>query len=124
MNESDWLEVASEVQQGLIEAGTTGYLIEKGQPIGGGMSPEVGPDIPHECQIVISDWASEFVAASLVQVGDRRVLVSVPGLSVTPELGMGFRFSPSGPDYQVVNPIRTVAPAGVPVLYEINVRGG
>lgn len=58
----------------------------QGEPDGfGGFQP--GPETSYPCTAMVATFTvnEEFIAAGLMDVGDLRVLVSVDGLTITPE---------------------------------------
>jgi len=85
----------------------------------GGYSP--GPDAEHSVTALVVTFTvnEEFIAAGLMGVGDQRVLVSVEGLTFTPETTDKLKIGAS-----VLGIVRVVphAPGGTLFLYEIQAR--
>lgn len=85
----------------------------------------------HSCNGLVDEYKENMIAASLVRQGDKRLLLSAKGLSVTPMIGDRFTF-PDGSIWYIpegtgqlqttFQPIQTIAPAGIPVIYIIQVR--
>jgi len=74
----------------------------------------------------IVDWAARNVDGTLIQFGDKRLLLSPlnsAGAALTaPVLGDTVTDA-AGKVYTLVSPLETVSPAGTPILYKCNMRG-
>ena len=107
--------------------GVTAYLVK-----GGGQGDAANPFASAEAstetvipiQVIYTQWRTqELREAGLIRQGDRKVLVSVPSLDgQVPEIGDGFRETPDGPTYRLVDPLTALAPNGEPLLYTLNIR--
>lgn len=94
----------------------------------GTRQPDSYMDYP--CFGVIEEYKAYMVANSLVMRGDKKLILSANGLSVIPEIGDqiiapdGIWFIPDGDGSQVskFNPIETLAPGGITIMYTIQVR--
>ncbi len=56
---------------------------------------------------------------AVIQVGDKRLLLAVEGITAEPQ--PGFKATVAGTVYNVMQ-VKATAPAGVPVLYELHLR--
>lgn len=65
----------------------------------------------------VFNYAQKYIDGTLIQAGDKQAYCAP---AVTPE--QGDRFTWDVADYTVVD-VKAVAPAGVPVLYEVQLRG-
>jgi len=65
----------------------------------------------------VFDYAQKYIDGTLVKQGDQLAYCAP---AVTPE--QGDRFTWNGVDYSVIA-VKAVSPAGVPVLYEVQIRG-
>jgi hypothetical protein len=106
----------------LIQPGASEYVP------GQGMVQQ--PDIEHPCTGAVFDFGlhqsgSAFTAGSLIEAGDKQLFLSPDGVPVA--IGPGWRVItfPDIPEmsetYSVVS-VKTTAPAGIPVLYEGQLR--
>lgn len=69
------------------------------------------------CVAAVFDYPDKLIDGSLIQVGDRQALVNVTGLDPL----VTDKFSWQGDLYSIVN-VKQLAPAGVDVMYELQVR--
>lgn len=120
MTEDEWLVVADEVREGVIEAGTTGTLIAPGTLTGPEDNPTVGPATEHTVRIVYDTWNANEVDGTLILATDQKLLMAAEG--VVPQVNWKFKGA-DGKELQVVPPLNIIKPGGVPVLFELNVRG-
>ena len=85
----------------------------------GGYTP--GPDAAHPCTAMVATFTvnEEFIAAGLMDVGDQRVLVSVDGLTITPETTDKLRIGTT-----TLGIVRVVphAPGGTLYFWEVQAR--
>lgn len=65
----------------------------------------------------VFDYPQKYVDGSLILMGDKRAY-----LAATQEPKQGDKLTWNGADWTVVS-VKEVAPAGVPVLYEAQIRG-
>jgi hypothetical protein len=72
----------------------------------------------------VVDWAARQIDGTLIKVGDRRLLLSAfktDGAALTAPV-LGDTVSIGGVVYTLVEPLKTVGPAGITVIYECNLR--
>jgi hypothetical protein len=118
---------------------TAGPLIEKyGMPITltrttgatvddntGVLTP--GTTVAYSCFGLVEDYSDRVVAASLVNAGEKKLLVSAKGLSVKPQVGDRFTlpdgvwFIPDGDGYGRLPPVSALAPGGIAVMYTVRI---
>lgn len=124
----DYIESARDAFDALADAGALASLTWE---TAGTYDPEAGtaPTVA----TVATTWGAIFEYSSrqvgtqpdsLIRVGDRQLFLAALDLAggTVPEPPPGARVvGPDGGAYVVVNP-KTMAPAGVPVLYELQVR--
>lgn len=70
--------------------GQAAEILRPGEATGGGFgthSGGTGPETPYPCTACVAAYTvnEEYMTAGLMAVGDQRVLVSVDGLTITPE---------------------------------------
>lgn len=85
----------------------------------------------HPCYGIVGSFNSYMVANSLVRQDDQKLMLSAKGLSVVPEIGDLFVL-PDGSIWNIpteqgslisqFQPIKRIAPAGITVMYEIQIR--
>lgn len=87
----------------------------------GGYTP--GPNTAYPCTVFVatSTVNEEFVAAGLVGVGEQRVLVSVEGLTVEPEVTDKLLID--GTEFEARR-VTSLAPSGEVIFWEMLVRRG
>jgi hypothetical protein len=111
---------ASQIGSVISALGTTASIIRPGTPDTSTYPPTVGTPTTHGCTVVIDSYSAMDMASNAgIQVGDVKLLVSVPSLDITP--GSGDSVKVSGDTYSVIN-VTTVQPGGVAVLYQIQGR--
>lgn len=74
----------------------------------------------YPCTAAVIDYAARDIDGTLVLQGDKRVLIA-PTVAVPPVAGDVLVFA-GGSSLRAVS-VQTTAPAGVPVLYEVQGRG-
>ena len=119
--------IAQEAGAAIAENGVTAYLVKKvtARPSDPFADPNEEPfDISDRIQAIYLQWKShEMREGGLIRQGDRKVLVSATSLmGMVPKIGDGFRETPGGPTYRIVDPLTALAPNGEPLLYTLNVR--
>lgn len=122
----DYPQIAESAHAAILDAGGPVTLIQPGgEPE---YIPGVGmvekPDVETECTGVVFDFGlhqsgSAFTAGSLIEAGDKQLYLSPEG--VPANIGPGNRIVAYGQSYVVVS-VKATAPAGVPVLYECQLR--
>jgi hypothetical protein len=122
---------------------TVGPLIKKygmavtlRQIIKGAYNPDTGTmaadtTADYTCYAIAGSYNAYMVANSLVRQDDQKLVVSAQGLTVEPKIGDRFVL-PDGSVWNIpteqgslisqFQPIKKIAPAGVVVMYEIQVR--
>ena len=125
-------DIAADVLAGLQEAGAetgngrpaTGFIIRAREPTGPAHNPQPGVPTQHPCTVVYSQWDARLIDGTFIQSDDQRILVGVPDLAITPQVGDLFwnGVALSGTK-KIVPPLTQVAPGGAAVLYVLNVRG-
>ena len=128
--------IAAEVLTGLQEAGSeTGagkpvvaVIMQAGEPSGTGRNQTVGTSTDHPCTVVYSSWSGSQVDGTLVRATDQRILVAAADFDTIPKVGDKFwdGVSMNGADRvtkEIVAPLKTTSPGGVPIMYILNVRG-
>lgn len=118
----DYEEIAADALEAIEEAGQAVMLNIPGT--GGGYVPGVGvvpanPATTHEGIGVPLGYKSKDIDGTLIKQGDQRCLVA-PQIAAAPK--PGHTLTASGTTYNVVA-VERVAPAGVPVLYKLQLRG-
>ena len=117
----DYAEVAS-VAAGLIDDfGAAATLVRVGSPVYDPATGLTGPGdaFPEPVVAVVFDYDQKMIDGSLIQSGDKQAFVSVVGLTV-PRTSDAFWWV--GKIYTIIM-VKALAPAGVPVLYELQIRG-
>jgi len=74
----------------------------------------------YPCTVAVLDYSLKDLAGTLVQAGDRRLLVA-PDVAQAPQVGSVFVL-PDGASVSAVR-VSTLAPAGTVVLYDVQARG-
>ena len=117
---SFYSEVAEDARQLLQEFGAQAQLRRAGYDTYDPQSGTTTPDDPPDTAVfaIMVDYDAEYRSRSLVQVGDKRVFMSVP-TGVPPRLSDQFVWMDG---VWTIIEVVDYAPAGVAVLYELQVR--
>lgn len=123
----DWAGIAAEVGEAVLSIGTSAAIIRKGQSGGDSFNPTPGAETEHPCSVVYSKWSSNRIDGTMVRATDQKVLLSTVGLSIVPEIGdrLWDGVSMNGAEKvtgAIVEPLPRISPAGVDVMYTLNVR--
>jgi len=89
----------------------------------GAYSPSTGSasvtSASHTCVGAVFDYQNSMIDGSTILTGDKRVLLSAEGLTVTPDVGDAITIG--GKVHSVIN-ANPLAPAGVVVIWTIQAR--
>lgn len=114
----DWSAAAADVAEGLLEAGAAAVIVRLiPDPQGTPSDPGAPQETAHTVTAVVVDYSQREREGTSIVTGDRKALVSATGVTPTPQ----DRFRWEGADMQIVD-VRRLAPAGVAVLFELQVR--
>lgn len=90
-------------------------------PTGSAYDPATGTSVPTYASAAttaaVFDYAQKYIDGTLIRQGDKQAYCAP---AVAPV--QGDRFTWNGQDYEVIA-VKPVSPAGVPVLYEAQLRG-
>jgi hypothetical protein len=117
----DWSAVAAEVAEGLAEAGTSATIIRAGEETGPAHDPTPGQPTSHPCTVVYDTWRNDQIDGTLIRQSDLKIMCSASGLSITPAPNDRFK-GVDGKECSIMN-VEPLQPAGVPVMYVLQVRG-
>lgn len=117
-----WAPEIADAQAGIREGGRgyTATLLKPGSETGPTHNPTRGAATSHSCFVVAFDYGETQIDGTLVQRGDRRLMVSSEGLSVAPEPGDGFTLD--GISWHVVS-VMPVSPGGSVIYWKVQIRG-
>jgi hypothetical protein len=119
---------------------TAGPLIERyGMPIvmtrtvGGAIDENTGAagattTTTYNCFGLIELYDARVIAASLVQAGEKKLLISAKSLTVKPQVGDKFTlydgvwFIPDGDGFGRIPPVDVLAPGGIALIYTVRIR--
>ena len=114
----DYAATAATAQSLLLRFGAAATLRRTTQ---GAYDPSTGAAVPTVTQLstvaVVLDYPQKYVDGTLIKQGDKQAF-----LDPTHAPAQGDELAWQGVNYQVVS-IKAVSPAGVPVLYEAQLRG-
>lgn len=124
--------IAMEVFAGIVEAarqtGTgqrlVGTLVSPGKPTGQGYNVTTGDPVEQEVAVVLSEYSAREIDGTIIQAQDRRVLMSAigeTGSRLNPAPTVNDELRVSGDTFNVQGSMAT-APAGVPLLFRLQVR--
>lgn len=111
-------EVAMAVRETLIEFGASAVLKQRTSTHNPATGIAAISTVTIACVCAVFDYKREFVDQSSVLEGDKQVFMSVVAGG---EPKAGDRLAISGVDHNVVA-VKKLAPAGIAVLYELQVR--
>lgn len=123
----DWDAIAAEVGGAIETVGSAAYILRRGEASGDSFNPTSGVDVEHACYVSYAKWSDNRVDGTMIRATDQKILVSASGLSIVPAVGDRFwdGVSMNGADRvtgAIVEPLPRIAPAGVAVMYTLNVR--
>lgn len=90
-----------------------------------------GSKIDYSCFGLVEEYSDYMVSKSLVKRGDKKILLSAKGLNVVPKIGdliifpdNTIWFIPEGGGLETSSfqPVQTLAPGGIPIMYTIQAR--
>lgn len=114
-------DVAADASSLLVEFGATCSL---GEPVESSYNTATGSKTygytDYDVTACVFDYPQKFIDGTLIRQGDKRALVSVSGLTVTPKAGQ--RFTDSNDVAYGVISAKSIAPAGSAVLWVLQVR--
>lgn len=108
-------EASSAVGAGVLQA----FVIRRGDRTGPEYAPTYGPDVAFACNAGISSSTRRHEAQTLIQQGDKSIMLSA--LSVTPT--PADRVQVGGMIYEIAN-VMSQEFGGQPYLYDVLVTGG
>jgi hypothetical protein len=82
----------------------------------------------HNCFGLVEEYDDRVVASSLVQAGEKKLLLSAKGLTIQPDVGDRFTMPdgiwtiPDGDGPGGIPPVQVLAPGGIAVIYTLRVR--
>lgn len=106
----------------IAKHGQAATLLRAGPPTQDPYGEEIpGPDVEYDVTILSATYAVEiqFIAAGLINIGDRRIFLSADGLAIEPETSD--RLLIGGEEFSVAR-VSPLAPAGEVIFYELQVR--
>jgi len=111
------IETASRL---IAQWGQAGTFVRPGEADEGVYPPIPGEPTYHAAKVAVVDYTSEDRDGTNIQANDLRALVSVEGLSITPDNGDSLTVA--GKTFSVVRVV-PLAPDGVARFYDVQVRG-
>lgn len=116
----NYAALAATAERLIRENGTTATLVTPGAATGDAWAPTGGAATETVVRVVFEEYRDAERDGTLVQMGDRKAMVSTQGLSAAPTVRDRLKV---GPDlYEVVN-VMQAAPAGDALYYTLQVRG-
>ncbi|SDE96438.1 hypothetical protein SAMN05421538_11813 [Paracoccus isoporae] len=110
------IETASRI---IKRFGQTATFERPGESGGTPWDPEPGTPTFHTAIVAVVDYEQEHRDGTLIQANDLRVLVSVVGLDIVPNLAD--RLTIGGAEYSIAN-VTPLAPDGTVRMYDLQVR--
>jgi hypothetical protein len=116
----DYAGLALTAEEIIAEFGAAAVL---SRTTSGGYDPETGISAPEATTLqnvtaVCIDYDAKFIDGTLILRGDKQVFISANGVTVP---AAGDRFAWQGGEYSVIA-VTPLSPAGVVLLYELQVR--
>lgn len=84
----------------------------------------VGTSAPATVDVraVMFDYAEILINGSTIMVGDKQVYISAVGVSIDPQITGDLMFPKVGGNLYKIIKVKPLSPAGIDVLYELQVR--
>jgi hypothetical protein len=118
----DWAEIADGAVEAIQEAGQSATMRRQFEAQYDPATATVTPLFAdYACTLVDVAYSANDIDGTLIRASDRRLLVA-PDIDQAPQSGDVFTLS-DGALLTAIN-VKTTAPAGVPVLFEVQARGG
>lgn len=113
----DWGAIAAEVAGALGEF-TTVVILRDGELTGPENKPTYGPPTEHELKAVLLDYAEMERDGTLIRAQDRKILVEAGAFVPTTADAVRIK----GVEVLEIVKVTPTEPAGIPVLFELQVR--
>ena len=114
-----YADIEGAAQDMLREFGRQCFIVKPGAETGAEYNPTIGAGTPQAFTAVLTDYRQGERDGTLVQINDRRAIVSTEGLAVVPTPQDRFRID--GKDFEIVS-VSPVQPAETVVIYKLQVR--
>ena len=93
-------------------------IITRTTSVGDDWNPRLKP-ANHPCTIVVTDFKNREIDGTLVQAGDKKVIVSTSGLTIEP--ATGDKIAVGGFDHSIVS-VKPINPGGLVIIYQLQCR--
>lgn len=114
------LEVAAALQEVARDVGDGEFLVTLTQTASAPANPwdvDASTDTATQLPAMISDFPQSMIDGTLIQQGDRRVMIAATG----PVPSTADTLTIGGKVHRIIN-VRSTTPSGVPLYYEIQAR--
>lgn len=101
--------------------GADGSIRRVGAPTGPSYDPIPGQPVDHPCRFVVLDYSNDEVDGTRILATDKKVLLAVGDLTITPTTSDLLVDGPSS-SYKIIPPLKPLSPAGTVILYEVQAR--
>ena len=121
----DYLESRADADELIEEHGGAAKLVVPGATTGPAYNPTVGEPTRHDCMVAVIDYSDRQIDGTRILATDQRGLMSVGTLAVVPDPTHKLELlDGSGNVRETLTIIRVkrLAPAGVTVLYDLQLR--
>lgn len=105
----------------IAKFGQLGAIRRAGEGSGPTYDPTPGADVDHPCRFVVLDYENSEVDGTRVLATDKKVLLAVGDLAITPKTSDLLVDGP-GSSYRIIPPLKPLSPGGVVLFYEIQAR--
>lgn len=119
MTDFDYTRSVATANRLIDRFGQAGTIVRRGAATGDEWNPTFAADAPHACRVVETDYTAREIDGTLIQASDKKLLVAVSGLTITPT--PDDRITVGGKTYEIVT-VKTLQPGGTVILYEIQGR--
>lgn len=116
----DYAEAAADAAELIEEFGQNGFIVRTPPGNGPAHNPGNGAPVPHAAIFAVVDFDARLIDGSTIRAKDKRVLLSTAGLTIEPVPTDKIRIG--GVDHSIVGEVKTLKPADIVVMYEIQAR--
>lgn len=116
-----YAEMAAVADSMIAEFGQLGAIRRTVAPIGPDYDPAPGADVDYPAFFAVMDYAASEIDGTRVLASDKRALLAVGSLTITPALEDKV-VEADGTVYRIIPPLKPLSPAGTVVMYEIQCR--
>ncbi|MBV6657198.1 MAG: hypothetical protein KI785_05450, partial [Devosiaceae bacterium] len=107
-------------QRLIDENGMDATLLSRGANTGSAYNPVFGPDVETPVRVFLSAYSVREIDGTKIRADDVKVLLSTKGAPT--DVDTADRLRVGSKTFQVVQPVQSLQPAGIPLMYKAQCR--